>query len=75
MIVNVLKAAMANANEDEADMGSLFVREARVDDGPYYRRWRPKDRGRAHPIAKRTCHLIVTVAERASRRSAEVEAA
>jgi len=64
LITNVLKSAMANADEAEADMGRLFVREARIDDGPYARRWRPKDRGRAHPIAKRTSHIIVTVAEK-----------
>ncbi|MGH6631433.1 MAG: 50S ribosomal protein L22 [Burkholderiales bacterium] len=63
MIENVLKSAMVNADEQEADMRSLFVKEARVDGGPYYRRWRPKDRGRAHPIAKRTSHIVVTVAE------------
>ncbi len=59
----VMKTAMANANEQEADMASLFVQEARVDGGPYYRRWRPKDRGRAHPIAKRTSHIVVTLVE------------
>ncbi len=59
----VLKAAMVSADEQEADMRRLYVREARVDGGPYFRRWRPKDRGRAHPIAKRTSHIIVTVAE------------
>ncbi|HUU85016.1 MAG TPA: 50S ribosomal protein L22 [Phycisphaerae bacterium] len=64
MIANVLKSAMANADEQEADMKRLFVETARVDGGPYQRRWRPKDRGRAHPIAKRTSHLIVEVAER-----------
>ena len=64
LIADVLKSAMASADEKEADMGSLHVIEARVDEGPYYRRWRPKDRGRAHPIAKRTSHLIVRVAER-----------
>ena len=63
MIENVLKSAMVNADEQEANMRSLFVKEARVDGGPYYRRWRPKDRGRAHPIAKRTSHIVVTVAE------------
>lgn len=63
MVRNVLKSAMTNADEQEADMGGLYVKEARVDGGPYYRRWRPKDRGRAHPIAKRTSHIIVTVAE------------
>lgn len=59
----VLKSAMVNADEQEADMPRLVVKEARVDGGPYFRRWRPKDRGRAHPIAKRTSHLSVTVAE------------
>lgn len=64
MIRNVLRSAMASANEAEADMRRLFVAEARVDGGPYMRRWRPKDRGRAHPIAKRMAHIIVAVAER-----------
>ncbi|MCP4593793.1 MAG: 50S ribosomal protein L22 [bacterium] len=63
MIADVLKSAMANANEQEADMSRLYVDSARVDEGPYYRRWRPKDRGRAHPIAKRTSHLFVRVVD------------
>ena len=63
MIEAVLKSAMVSADEQEADMHRLYVREARIDGGPYYRRWRPKDRGRAHPIAKRTSHIIVTVTE------------
>jgi len=62
-ISEVLKAAMVNADEAEAEMPRLIVKHARVDGGPYQRRWRPKDRGRAHPIAKRTSHIIVTVAE------------
>ncbi len=64
LISDVLKSAMANADEQEADMASLYVAEARIDGGPYFRRYRPKDRGRAHPIAKRTSHIIVKVAER-----------
>jgi len=63
LVQAVLKAAMTSANEGEADMRRLYVREARIDGGPYQRRWRPKDRGRAHPIAKRTSHIIVTVAQ------------
>ena len=59
----VLKSAMVNADEQEADMSRLVIKEARIDGGPYLRRWRPKDRGRAHPIAKRTSHIIVKVAE------------
>ena len=64
MIATTLKSAMGNANEQEADMNRLFVGEGRVDGGPTMKRWRPKDRGRAHPILKRTSHLLVAVKER-----------
>lgn len=64
LVRDVLKSAMANADEDNANLRALYVSEARVDGGPYFRRWRPKDRGRAHPIAKRTSHIVVKVAQR-----------
>ena len=64
MVDRVLKSAMANANEKEAVMGRLYVSEARVDEGPVIKRFHPKDRGRAHPIHKRTSHIIVAVDER-----------
>ncbi len=63
MIRDVLKSAMVNADEQEADMGRLYIKMAKVDGGPYQRRWRPKDRGRVHPIAKRTSHIMLAVAE------------
>lgn len=59
----VLRAAMADADEQEADVRNLYVHEARVDEGPTIKRFRPKDRGRAHPIMKRTSHIVVTVGE------------
>ncbi len=59
----VLRTAMADADEQEADVRKLFVHEARVDEGPTIKRFRPKDRGRAHPIMKRTSHIVVTVDE------------
>ena len=64
MVSRVLKSAMASANEKEATMNKLFVAEARVDGGPIIKRFRPKDRGRAHAIQKRTSHIIVAVDER-----------
>ena len=64
LISKVLKSAIANANEKEADVRRLYVTEARIDSGPYFRRWRPKDRGRAHQILKKTSHIIVVVEER-----------
>ena len=61
MVSKVLTSAVANANEDEADVDRLFVDRAFVDEGPTIKRWRPKDRGRAHPIKKRTSHITVVV--------------
>jgi large subunit ribosomal protein L22 len=64
LVNRVLKSAMANANEQEAAMNKLFVCDARVDSGPIIKRWRPKDRGRAHPIQKRTSHIVITIDEK-----------
>ena len=63
MVRKVLVSAIANANEASADVDRLIVSEARVDEGPTMKRWQPKDRGRAHPILKRTSHIIIAVDE------------
>ena len=42
----------------------LFIAEARADEGPTIKRFQPKDRGKAHPIMKRTSHLVISVDER-----------
>ena len=60
----VLKSAIANAEEEDADVSSLFISESRVDEGPTIKRFQPKDRGRAHPIMKRTSHLYVVLDQR-----------
>ena len=60
-IRKVLTSAIANANEAEANVDNLVISEARVDDGPVMKRFRPKDRGRAYNILKRTSHITVAV--------------
>jgi large subunit ribosomal protein L22 len=60
----LLKSAIANAEEKDAAVQNLFVKESRVDQGPVLKRFQPKDRGRAHPIHKKTAHLIITLEER-----------
>ncbi len=60
----VLKSAIANAEEKDADVSTLVVSESRVDEGPTIKRFQPKDRGRAHPIHKRTSHLHIVLEER-----------
>ncbi len=59
-----LMAALTEAEESGADTTRCVVTEARVDEGPHIKRFRPKDRGRAHPILKRTSHITVSVQER-----------
>ena len=66
MVDKVLKSAVADADEQQADVDNLYVSEARVDDAGLRigtKRWMPKDRGRAHPIGKKACHIHVTVTE------------
>src|SRR5207302_1340853 len=40
----------------------LFVSVAFADEGPTIKRWRPRARGRATRIRKRTCHITIIVA-------------
>ncbi|MEM8737638.1 MAG: 50S ribosomal protein L22 [Planctomycetota bacterium] len=63
LVKNALLAAYNNADQAEANTRNLKVSEARVDAGPTIKRFQPKDRGRAHPILKRTSHITVTVDE------------
>jgi len=64
MIEKVVKSAVANAGEQEADTDELYVAKAWVDPGPVIKRFQPKDRGKAYSIKKRTSHLVVTLDER-----------
>ena len=64
LVGKVVKSAVANAGEQEADTGSLYVKEAWADPGPTIKRFQPKDRGKAYSIMKRTSHLVVTLEER-----------
>jgi large subunit ribosomal protein L22 len=66
MIDKVLRSAVADADEQQADVDSLYVSSARVDDAGVRigtKRWIPKDRGRAHPISKKACHIHITVTQ------------
>jgi len=65
MVEKVVRSAVANAGEQEADTGELYVAKAWVDPGPIIKRFQPKDRGKAHPIKKRTSHLVVSLDARA----------
>ena len=63
-IKKVLESAVANAEHNLAlDAEELFVAEAYADEGPTLKRWRPRARGRATRINKRTSHITIVVAD------------
>ncbi len=66
MMDKVLKSAVADADEQQADVDNLYVCSARIDDAGIRigtKRWIAKDRGRAHPIRKKACHIHITVTQ------------
>lgn len=63
VVRKVLASAVANAiHNDEQDADELFVVACYADEGPTLRRFKPRARGRATRIRKRTCHITVIVA-------------
>jgi large subunit ribosomal protein L22 len=64
-IGKALKSAVANAEANEgASADELFVKDAYVDGGPTLKRFRPRARGSASAIRKRTSHVTVVVSDR-----------
>jgi large subunit ribosomal protein L22 len=61
----VLESAIANAEHNEgADVDELSVSTVFVDAGTTMKRIRPRAKGRADRILKRTCHITVKVSEK-----------
>ncbi len=71
----VLASAVANAvNNDGQDAEELYVVACFADEGPTLRRFRPRARGRATRINKRSCHITVIVARMSDDRIAVIQA-
>jgi large subunit ribosomal protein L22 len=71
----VLASAVANAvHNDSQDVDELFVLACYADEGPTLKRFRPRARGRASRINKRTCHITVIVARMSDERLEIVQA-
>jgi len=64
IIKKVLESAIANAeHNDGADVDELKVSTIFVDEGVTMKRIKPRAKGRADRILKRSCHITVKVAE------------
>lgn len=63
-IAKLLKTAIADArNNFHIDSDNLYISKITVDEGPKYKRWRPRARGTAYQINKRTCHITLVLEE------------
>jgi large subunit ribosomal protein L22 len=64
IIKKVLNSAIANAEHNEgADVDELVISTIFVDEGMTMKRLRPRAKGRADRILKRSCHITVKVAD------------
>jgi len=67
LLEKVIRSALGNAQDPDQNAGktinveSLVVSEARIDEGPMFKRIRPRARGMAYMIKKRTSHIHVSL--------------
>jgi large subunit ribosomal protein L22 len=67
-VAKVLKSAAANAeNNHDLSPDELWVADAKADEGPTIKRFRPRAQGRAFPIHKPMTHVTVVVENRETR--------
>lgn len=75
VIGKVLASAVANAeHNDSAEREELFVSACYADEGTTIKRWRPRARGRATRIRKRTTHITMIVSRLPEDRLARLQA-
>ncbi len=64
-VAKVIASAAANAEHNfNLNRDNLIISQAYVDQGPTLKRYRPRARGQAFPILKRTSHITVMVKEK-----------
>jgi large subunit ribosomal protein L22 len=63
-LLKVLNSAIASAkNNFEIEPSNLYIKKIVVDEGPKLKRWRPRSRGMASPIQKKTSHFEIVLEE------------
>jgi large subunit ribosomal protein L22 len=64
LVKKLLNSAIANAEHNEgADIDELKISSIFVDEGMTMKRIRPRAKGRADRICKRSCHITVKVSD------------
>jgi large subunit ribosomal protein L22 len=63
-VYKVVKSAAANAEQNfDLDPEDLYVKRIYADEGPTFRRWRARARGRVNRRLKRSSHITVILDE------------
>src|SRR5436305_4208253 len=50
--------------QPEVDVDELYIHDARIDDGPRLKRWKPRARGQAYPYMKYYAHITIKLRPR-----------
>lgn len=66
-VEKLIRSALANAEQEGADVDTLHVSTITVDQGPTMKRFRPRAQGRAYRIEKKTSHVYVALTEPAAK--------
>lgn len=65
MVYKIVQSAAANAqNNHDMDINNLYVKATYANEGPTLKRIRPRAKGSASAIMKRTSHITVVLAEK-----------
>lgn len=59
----IRSAAASAAHNFQIDESNLYISKITVNEGPKLKRYRPRARGRAYPIQKKTSHITVVLEE------------
>ncbi len=65
VVKKLLESAVANAEQKKViDVDNLYVKTVHVDEGPDFKRFRPRAQGRAFEIRKKSSHINLVLDER-----------
>ena len=63
-VLKILNSAIASAkNNFQAEESNLYISHISVNEGPKLKRYRPRARGQAYPIQKKTSHITMVLDE------------
>jgi large subunit ribosomal protein L22 len=73
-LMTLLNSAVANAkNNFKLEVGNLFLEKIEVNDGRKLKRSRPRAKGSAYPIQKKTSHVILVLTDEIKAKKPEIK--